>query len=159
MKIKSIDIEAAVQKAKVAIDKDEQLSASTRSVIELLILLISMLAGRLNLNSKNSSKPPSSDPNREKKPSKKTGNKPGGQKGHIGNTLTKVDDPDIIEPINIDRSKLPPGQYKDAGYESRQVFDIDISRVVTEYRAQMLADENGNCFIASFPEGVTKAVQ
>jgi transposase len=159
MKIDKIDIEAAVQKARDAIDKDEQLSASTRSIIEVLILLISLLAGRLNLNSKNSSKPPSSDPNREKTPAKKTGKKPGGQKGHVGKTLTKVDDPDFIEPIKIDRRKLPPGKYKDAGYESRQVFDIDISRVVTEYRAQILVDENGNCFVASFPEGVTKAVQ
>ncbi len=159
MKINNIDIEAAVQKAKDAIGKDEQLSASTRSVIELLILLVSLLAGRLNLSSKNSSKPPSSDPNRKKKKAKKTGNKPGGQKGHLGKTLNKVDDPDIIEPINIDRSKLPPGRYKNAGYESRQVFDIDISRVVTEYRAQRLIDENGNCYVASFPEGITKAVQ
>jgi transposase len=39
------------------------------------------------------------------------------------------------------------------------VFDIDISRVVTEYRAQILEDDNGNRFVASFPENVTKAVQ
>jgi len=160
MKIDSIDIEAAVQKARDAIDKDEQLSASTRSIIEVLIVLISLLAGRLNLNSKNSSKPPSSDPNREKTPARKrTGKKPGGQKGHPGKTLAKVDDPDFIEPIKIDRRTLPPGRYTDGGYESRQVFDIDISRVVTEYRAQILIDKSGNCFVASFPEGVTKAVQ
>jgi len=160
MKIDSIDIEAALQKARDAIDKDEQLSASSRSIIEVLILLISLLAGRLNLNSKNSSKPPSSDPNREKAPAKKrSGKKPGGQKGHIGKTLTKVDDPDFIEPIKIDRRTLPPGRYSDGGYESRQVFDIDLSRVVTEYRAQILVDESGKRFVASFPEGVSKAVQ
>jgi len=44
-------------------------------------------------------------------------------------------------------------------FESRQVFDIDISRVVTEYRAQVLEDDKGNRFVAPFPEGVTKAVQ
>ena len=160
MKIDSIDIEAAVQKARDAIDKDEQLSASTRSIIEVLIVLISLLAGRLNLNSKNSSKPPSSDPNREKTPARKrSGKKPGGQKGHIGKTLAKVDNPDFIESIKIDRRTLPPGRYTDVGYESRQVFDIDISRVVTEYQAQILSDESGNRFVASFPEGVTKAVQ
>jgi transposase len=160
MKIDSIDIEAALQKARDAIDKDEQLSASSRSIIEVLILLISLLAGRLNLNSKNSSKPPSTDPNREKTPAKKrAGRKPGGQKGHIGKTLTKVDDPDFIEPIKIDRRTLPPGRYSDGGYESRQVFDIELSRVVTEYRAQILVDESGMRFVASFPEGVSKAVQ
>ena len=31
--------------------------------------------------------------------------------------------------------------------------------VVTEYRAQILEDDNGNRFVATFPEGVTKAVQ
>ena len=160
MKIDSIDIEAAIQKARDAIDKDERLPASTRSIIEVLIVLISLLAGRLNLNSKNSSKPPSSDPNRVKTPARKrTGKKPGGQKGHIGKTLAKVDDLDFIESIKIDRRTLPPGHYTDVGYESRQVFDIDISRVVTEYQAQILSDESGNRFIASFPEGVTKAVQ
>jgi len=159
MKINTIDIETAIQKARDAIDKDEQLSASSKSIIEVLILLITLLAGRLNLNSKNSSKPPSSDPNREKEPCKKTGKSPGGQKGHVGKTLTKIDDPDFIEHIKIDRSKLPAGKYRDAGYESRQVFDIDITRVVTEYRAQILVDENGNHFVASFPEGVGKAVQ
>jgi transposase len=159
MKINTIDIEAAIQKARDAIDKDEQLSASSKSIIEVLILLITFLAGRLNLNSKNSSKPPSSDPNRKKEPGEKTGNSPGGQKGHIGKTLGKVDDPDIVELIEIDRSKLPPGKYRDAGYESRQVFDIDIARVVTEYRAQILVDASGNHFVAAFPEGVGKAVQ
>ena len=159
MKINNIDIEAAIQKAEDAIDKDEHLSASTKSVIEILILLISLLAGRLNLNSKNSSKPPSSDPNRDKTPAKKTGKNQGGQKGHIGKTLTKVDDPDFVKDIKIDRSKLPPGQYRDDGYESRQVFDIDISRVVTEYRAQILVDDEENRFVACFPEGVAKAAQ
>jgi len=120
MKIDSIDIEAAVQKARLAIDKDEQLSVSTRSIIEVLIVLISLLAGRLNLNSKNSSKPPSSDPNREKTPAKKrTGKKPGGQKGHVGKTLAKVDDPDFIESIKIDRRALPPGRYTDVRADTR----------------------------------------
>ena len=42
---------------------------------------------------------------------------------------------------------------------SRQVVDIDISRIVTEYKAQVLVDSNGNRFTAPFPKGVTKAVQ
>jgi transposase len=157
--IDNIDIAATIEKAQALICQDEQMSAATKSIIEVLILLISLLANRLNLNSTNSSKPPSSDPNREKKPKLKTGRKKGGQKGHIGTTLQKVDDPDKIEPIKIDRRTLPAGQYHEAGYEARQVFDIDIARVVTEYRAQVLEDENGNRYVAPFPEGVTKAVQ
>ena len=159
MKIDSIDIEATIQKAQALIREDRQLSASAKSMFEILILIISLLANRLNLNSTNSSKPPSSDPNRKKEPKTKTGKKPGGQKGHVGTTLIKVDDPDIIRVIKVDRRKLPPARYRQVGFDTRQVFDIDISRAVTEYRAQILEDDKGNRYVASFPEGVIKAVQ
>jgi transposase len=123
-------------------------------------LVITLLANRLGLNSTNSSKPIASDPNRKKRTKSGTGKKAGGQNAHIGVTLKKVDDPDRIKPIKIDRRTLPGNrQYKEVGFEARQVFDIDISRLVTEYRAQILEDENGRRFVAPFPEGVTKAVQ
>jgi transposase len=159
MKIEHIDIEATIEKAQILIRDDKQLSAATKSMFEIMILIITLLANRLNLNSTNSSKPPSSDPNRKKKTKSKTGKKPGGQKGHVGTTLKKVDNPDKVELIKIDRSKLPPGRYRQVGFDSRQVFDIDISKVVTEYRAQILQDDKGNRFVATFPKGVTKAVQ
>jgi transposase len=159
MKIENIDIEATIEKARRLVNEDKNLSAATQSMFEIMILIITLLANRLNLNSTNSSKPPSSDPNWEKKPKSKTDKKPGGQKGHVGTTLKKVDDPDKIKEIKVDRKKLPAGRYRQVGFESRQVFDIDISRVVTEYRAQILEDANGKQFVASFPEGVKKAVQ
>jgi len=159
MKIDNIDIEATIEKAQLLVRDDKQLSAATKSMFEVMILIITLLANRLNLNSTNSSKPPSSDPNRKKRPKRKTGKKSGGQKGHVGSTLKKVDDPDKVELIKIDRSTLPPGKYRQVGFDTRQVFDVDISRVVTEYRAQILEDDNGNRFVASFPESVTKAVQ
>lgn len=159
MKIENIDIEATIEKARRLVNEDKNLSAATQSMFEIMILIISLLANRLNLNSTNSSKPPSTDPNRKKRSKSKTGKKPGGQKGHVGTTLKKIDDPDKIKEIKIDRRKLPTGQYRQVGFESRQVFDIDISRVVTEYRAQILEDANGKQFIASFPDGVTKSVQ
>ena len=159
MKIESIDIEATIKKAQLLVHEDKQLSVAMKSMFEILILIITLLANRLNLNSTNSSKPPSSDPNREKETKTKTGKKPGGQKGHVGKTLIKVDDPDIIKVIEVDRSKLPPARYRQVGFDTRQVFDIDISRVVTEYRAQILEDDKGNRFVAPFPEAVTKAVQ
>ncbi|WP_435550540.1 IS66 family transposase, partial [Desulfobacterium sp. N47] len=99
------------------------------------------------------------DRNRAKESKIPTGKKAGGQNGHIGKTLKKVDDPDEIKEIEADRDLLPPGRYKHVGFESRQVFDIDLSRVVTEYRAQVLEDQKGNRYIASFPEGVAGAVQ
>ena len=159
MKIENIDIQATIEKTQSLIREDKQLSAATRSMFDILILIITLLANRLNLNSTNSSKPPSSDPNRQKRSRKKPGKKAGGQKGHVGTTLKKVDNPDRIEKIKIDRRKLPPGEYQQVGFETRQVFDIDISRVVTEYRAQILEDKKCNRFVAPFPDGVTKAAQ
>jgi transposase len=159
MKIENIDIEATIEKAQILVREDKQLSTATKSMFEIMILIITLLANRLNLNSTNSSKPPSTDPNRKKKTKSKKDKKPGGQKGHVGTTLKKVDDPDKVKLIKIDRSKLPPGRYRQVGFDSRQVFDIDISRVVTEYRVQILQDDKGNRFAATFPKGVTKAVQ
>jgi transposase len=159
MKIDNIDIKATIEKAQLLIHEDKQLSSATKSMFEIMILIITLLANRLNLNSTNSSKPPSSDLNRKKQPKRKTDKKSGGQKGHVGSTLKRIDDPDKVELIKIDRSTLPPGKYRQVGFDTRQVFDIDISRVVTEYRAQILEDDNGNRFVASFPKNVTKAVQ
>ena len=105
--------------------QDEHLSAATESMFEVLILIISLLANRLNLSSANRSKPPSSDPNREKKPKPESGRKKGGQKGHIGTTQQKVENPDTFEPIKFDCSTIPIGGYQSAGYEACQVFDID----------------------------------
>jgi len=67
--------------------------------------------------------------------------------------------PDIIEDIKVDRKQLPKGQYRRVGYHSRQVFDIDFSKIVTEYRAEILEDQNGKQYVAPFPEEVTKAAQ
>jgi len=89
MKIEDIDPQATIKKAQSLIPSDEQLSAATKSMFELLILIISLLANRLNLNRTNSSKPPFSDPNRKRQSKKKGGKKASGQNVHIGNTFTK----------------------------------------------------------------------
>ena len=39
------------------------------------------------------------------------------------------------------------------------MFDLDITLKITEYQAQILEDKDGNQYVASFPEGVTKAAQ
>lgn len=122
MKIESIDI---------------QMSAATKLMFEMLILVITLLVNRLWLNSTNSSKPPSTDPSRKRQARKKTGKKPGGQAGHTGTTLQKVDSPDKIKEIKVDRRKLPAGNCRQVGFETCQVFEIDISMVVTEYQAQI----------------------
>ena len=71
-----------------------------------------------------------------------------------------MDDPDEVSELQVDRRTLPKGaRYRGVGHESRQVIDIDISRFVTEYRAQILEDDQGNRFVAAFPEGVNRPVQ
>jgi len=159
LKINGIDVDATLKKVETVLSEEKGLPPAIRSMVELLVLLITLLAKSFNLNSSNSSKPPSSDPNRKKVRKAKGDKKAGGQKGRVGVTLQKVDEPDKIEVVKLDRRKLPPGKYKEAGYESRQVFDIDISRIVTEYQAEILEDSKGNQFVAPFPKGVTKAVQ
>jgi len=159
LKINGIDVDATLKKVETVLSEEKGLPPAIRSMVELLVLLITLLAKSLNLNSSNSSKPPSSDPNRKKVRKAKGDKKAGGQKGRVGITLQKVDEPDKIEVVKLDRRKLPPGKYKEAGYESRQVFDIDISRIVTEYQAEILEDSKGKQFVAPFPKGVTKAVQ
>jgi len=74
-------------------------------------------------------------------------------------TLNCFLSPDEIASINIDRRTLPHGDYIEAGYETRQVFDIRISRHVTEYRAQILEATSGKRFVATFPPGVSRATQ
>ena len=62
-------------------------------------------------------------PNRKKNTRNKSNKPAGGQKGHIGKTLQKIDDPDIVDVISVDRNHLPKGNYKEVGLKTRQVFD------------------------------------
>ena len=159
MKLENIDIDDTLKEVESLLTQEKNLSPTLLAMIKLLITLLKLSSNRMGLSSRNSSKPPSSDPNRKKKTRTRSKKPSGGQKGHIGTTLVKVDNPDDVTFIKIDRRTLPVGNYTTDGFETRQVFDIDFSRIVTEYRAQRLIDEQGRRFVAPFPEGVTKAVQ
>ena len=80
MKINSIDIDVTLKKVEIVLSEEKELSPAMRLMVGLLVLLITLLANRLNPNSSNSSKPPSSDPNREKVHKAKGDKKAGGQK-------------------------------------------------------------------------------
>ena len=160
MKVDNLNITKSIQNLEVLLEQEKDISPALRAAFEVMILIVNLLVNKLGLNSRNSSKPPSQDPNRKKDPKKgKEKRKPGGQKGHKGRTLEKVENPDEVIPISIDKRTLPKGQYTEKGYGVRQVIDILISRHVTEYRAQVLTDQNGNEFTASFPNGVDNPVQ
>jgi transposase len=163
MTVENINISETIAKVKETIHKDKSISPEFRTLVELLVVIISLLVNKLGLNSRNSSKPPSTDPNRERG-SKRKGEeeqkrKPGGQPGHNGSNLEKVKNPDRVETIAIDKRTLPRGDYKHVGYNVRQVIDIVVSKQVTEYRAEIVEDSNGKRFTASFPEWVTRPVQ
>src|ERR1700722_4823662 len=160
MKLENIDVNKTIQTARDLLEKEKNISAPLKSIMEILFLIISLLVNRFNLNSKNSSTPPSDDPNREKKSKKNpSGKKAGGQKGHTGSNLKLIENPDEIQWINIDKRTLPKGKYQDAGYSARQIIDIRISRHVIEYRAQILKNNQEVKFTAQFPVHVTRPAQ
>ena len=159
MTVENINVEAAIKRVNDLVASEPNLSPALKASLEVLLLLVTILANRLGLNSKNSSKPPSSDPNRKKEPKEPGARKPGGQHGHIGTTLKPFPNPDLVKVIPVDRSTLPPGNYRPVGYESRQVADLDISMFVTEWQAEILEDQNGKRYIAPFPKNVTRPVQ
>ena len=161
MRLNSENIKETIDNAKVLLDKEKDISPALKSVIQLLLVFMQAMLERLGLSSKNSSKPPSSDPNRKKKSAKdrKSTKKPGGQPGRIGSNLKPVSNPDIIEDIKIDKRTIPRGKYTEDGFESRQILDIDVSIIVTEYRAQVLVDESGKRYVAAFPQNVKRPIQ
>ena len=160
MKLGNVKISCAIKEVESLLDKERNMSPALKAAIEILIMLVTVLANRLGVTSMNSSKPPSDDKNRKRgSTNKKSGKKPGGQKGHVGTKLRKIKDPDKIEELKIDRRTLPKGEYKSVGYESKQLFDINVSRIVTEYRAEILEDQDGNRYVAEFPRHVKAEVQ
>ena len=160
MTVNGINVEATVAKLRDLVAQEQNISPALSATLETLLVVVELLVNRLGLNSRNSSKPPSSDKNRRReKRNNENNRKAGGQPGSVGTTLRQIDDPDEIEILTVDQSTLPPGNYREAGFERRQVFDIEISRIVTEYRAEVLINENGQRFVAPFPDHVTKAVQ
>lgn len=162
----------------------EALAAAGESITvpaALLLMLVEKIerleeeVAALKRNSSTSSKPPSSDRHNPNKPDKgrvKGGRgrggkrKPGGQKGHRGETLHRVADPDhIIEHRLPDRCPGCAGSLRAtraSGHESRQVFDLpeEIAIEVTEHRARTCQCPGcGRKVKASFPEGVLAPAQ
>jgi len=160
MSVDKINISETIAKIEKSLLAEKGASAEFRGLVELLLVVVKLLVERRGRNSNNSSTPPSMDPNR-KRGSKGKGkkHKPGGQPGHDGAHLEQVKDPDFVETIEVDRKSVPPGKYKHAGYEVRQVIDVVVSREVTEYRAEILENAKGEQYVAEFPDGVTSPVQ
>jgi len=169
MTVAGINIDEAIKNMQSQLAADKTVSPALKTSMNLLIMIVSLLLQRLTLNSSNSSLPPSTDkvPRRTRKivpgKKKKKSDKPvGGQQGHEGKTLEKFpeDRVDEVVELSLDRRTLPNGvKFKSDGFESRQVIDVVLDFVVTEYQAEVLTDKNGNRFVADFPKHISKAVQ
>ena len=126
------------------------------------------LERRLGLNSSNSGKPPSSDgltkPARARSLRDRPA-EPGGQKGHKGETLRQVAEPDVVVdhyPSACSGCGAGLDQDTSVGHSARQVFDLPDPRplVVTEHRAHdCRCADCGAQTRAPFPEGVNAPVQ
>ena len=137
--------------------------------VEALTGRVAELERRLGLNSSNSGKPPSSDglskPPRTSSLRERSGKKPGGQKGHKGETLRQVADPDeVVDHYPANCSGCGGGLSPDTAVEhaARQVFDLPEPRplAVTEHRVHICRCSGcGVTTRALFPQGVTAPVQ
>jgi transposase len=145
------------------------LIAALRAENACLKARIAELERRLGLDSSNSGKPPSSDglkkPARVNSLRERSGKKPGGQKGHKGETLRQVADPDEVvdhDPpaCSVCGAGLAPET--SVGHSTRQVFDLPAPQplLVTEHRAHdCRCAACGAKTHALFPDGVNAPVQ
>ena len=128
---------------------------------------IQSLRDQLARDSRNSGKPPSSDglkKPRTRSLRRKTGRRSGGQKGHKGQTLKKVAQPDHIqthEALVCPHCATDLRSVEPCGYERRQAFDVPRVRIeVTEHQAGIkVCPDCGERVKANFPSEVTQPVQ
>lgn len=137
-----------------------------RQQLQAMALQVQELKAQLARNSTNSSKPPSSDglnkPGRRTKSLREAGKRrSGGQKGHGGQTLRQVAQPDEVR-------EHGPGSYCDACGEPlrlevagrRQVFDLRAKRhEVIEHRVMRARCACGKEHSGEFPAEVRAPVQ
>lgn len=147
----------------------EELIAALRGEIAALRAEVAELKRRLGQDSSTSSKPPSID-GLAKKPRiagslrEASGKPSGGQKGHKGDTLRQVADPDRIVRREASHCRhcqalLAPEMAR--GVEARQVFDlIERPLIVTEHRASIYRCARCRGVTrAAFPAGVVGPTQ
>jgi transposase len=143
--------------------QDRIITQLTEKIVQ-LEARITELEARLNRNSRNSSQPPSTDGYRRPQSPRKKGEKPpGGQRGHKGQTLEMVENPDKIEVHSVMACKGCGASLEDekpVKVERRQVHDAEFKIIVTEHRAEhKQCPQCGRVNRAEFPSDVQFPVQ
>ncbi len=145
--------------------RDERIKALEEENLQLKARLAA-LERRLGINSETSSKPPSSDGlGKKKRPplsSRGSGKPRGGQKGHKGKTLEQVAIPDKVVVHEVSTCRSCAADLSQAEAEKvikRQVFDVEIRRVVTEHQAEVKRCGCGVCTTGIFPVEAKAPVQ
>ncbi|PKG31891.1 IS66 family transposase [Methanoregula sp.] len=146
------------------IEKQDRLITQLTERIVQLEARIAELEARLNRTSRNSSQPPSMDGFRRVQSPRKRGERPpGGQKGHKGQTLEMVDNPDEIEVHQVRECQGCGASLVDENpvkIERRQVHDAEFRIQVTEHRAEhKRCPHCGRVNRADFPSDVQFPVQ
>jgi transposase len=148
------------------LDKEE-IIALLLSIIERQATEIAELKSQINQNSKNSSKPPSSDGYKKPAPKslrKPSGKKVGGQKGHEGNGLKLLKEPDNIvthEPSECTQCPLKAScATQRAVKETRYELDINIEIETTAHQVlSVQCPQTEALFSGSFPAHIRGTMQ
>ena len=153
----TVDFTDTIAKARAAL---KELPPHLELIFALVLDMMEILLGRsIKKTSRNSSLAPSQDPNRPKEEKPTSARKPGGQKGRVFKTLEPVSDPDRVIEIDVLPEQLREGSWEKAGDRARQVVDLEVRRVITEYRAVIMQNASGKTVTAAFPEGVSRPIQ
>ncbi len=157
---------ALVERLLARIAEQDRRIEEQEKTIAALTARVKELEDRLAKNSTNSNKPPSTDGFERKTRSQRSssGKKPGGQKGHPGDTLRMVEQPDRVvqhSPIQCQGCGTSLENVASRRCERRQVFDLPPLKLeVTEHQAEV--KQCPNCRQINkgeFPPEVTTSVQ
>lgn len=74
--------------------------------------------------------------------------------------MVPVTEPDEVIKLCVDRRQFPKGHsYRSVGVETRQLQDVVIQVAVTEYKAEVFEDNQGQRHVVPFTEGVIRPIQ
>lgn len=164
-------IRELMNETREALEQEASVPLSVRDAVENLVDAVGHILEHLGQHSGNSHVPPSKDIGRskggkkdkEKKSKERDSRKVGGQPGHEGNYLPLSDTPDVVIDIPVESVSLARtgmDMYVSIEPERRQVIDFEITRIITEYRAQQLYSPiTGVTYTASFPPEVKSPTQ